>query len=155
MKVAFIGHRHAPETEALTAQIKEVVRALIEDEGADTFLFGSKSAFDTLCYEAVTELKEAFPHIRRVYMRTAYEEADDYTLKYLLKGYEETIFPAGVAGAGVLSYIKRNQAMVDACDLLVTFCEPKDPYKSRKSGTRIAVQYAQRKKKRIFNLFVE
>ena len=153
MIVAFIGHRHTPETEDLYARLKEVVQALIENEGADTFLFGSKRTFNSMSYEVVSELKETFPNLRRVYMRTVYESAGAYTLQYLLDGYEETVFPKGVAGAGSLSYIKRNQAMIDACDLLVAYCAPSDPYKTRKSGTMLAVQYAQKKKKRTINLF--
>ena len=46
MKVCFIGHRTIKVAENLKNKIELTVIKLIE-EGADTFLFGSRSEFDT------------------------------------------------------------------------------------------------------------
>ena len=43
-----------------------MVERLIIEEEVDTFLFGSRSKFDELCHMVVTELKEKYPHIRRI-----------------------------------------------------------------------------------------
>mgnify|MGYP005778668163 FL=1 len=45
-------------------QLRKLVLALIDDENADIFLFGSRSAFDELCFETVTEIKKLRPHIK-------------------------------------------------------------------------------------------
>lgn len=57
----FIGHRKTEETENLKLQLKAVFENLITAENVDTFLFGSKSQFNSICYELVTEIKEKFP----------------------------------------------------------------------------------------------
>ena len=57
------------------------------------FLFGSKSRFDDLCYEAVTELKKKYVHIQRIYVRAEFPYIDESYKSYLLKGYEETYYP--------------------------------------------------------------
>lgn len=158
VQVAFIGHRQIEKTEELKQKLTEIVATLIK-EGADKFLFGSKSAFDDLCYEVVTKLKRNYPHIKRIYVRAMYEELSDYYEKYLLESYEQTIFPEGVSGAGYRSYVKRNQAMIDMCDILVTYFDkdytPMGRSRiSKRSGTMIAVQYAEKKKKRITNVII-
>ena len=168
MTVAFIGHRNVVQTETLENQLKEVITTLIEDENADTFLFGSKSNFDSICYKVVSALKETYSHIKRVYVRAVYEYIDrDYT-DYLLSFYEETFFPDKVNGAGTNSYVVRNRVMVDMCDVLVTYCDENyTPAKkingsatfnvvkqhNKRSGTVISNVYAHKKKKRIINLF--
>ena len=62
----FIGHRTINETEELKLQLCEIIEKLIADENVETFLFGSKSRFNDLCYELVTKYKEQYPHIKRV-----------------------------------------------------------------------------------------
>ena len=54
----FFGHRTITETEELKMKITEAVEKLITLENVDTFLFGSKSLFDTLCLELVTKIKK-------------------------------------------------------------------------------------------------
>lgn len=154
MKVAFIGHRNIEQTQKLREQEARIVETLIINENAEIFLFGSKSAFDKLCYEVVTKLREKYEDIRRIFVRAEYEFIGKDYREYLLSLYEDTYFPTDVHGAGALSYIKRNKSMIDKCDVLITYCN-KDymPRKSTGSGTRIAVNYALSKKKRIINLF--
>lgn len=153
MKVAFIGHRKIEKTEILTERIAQTVKHLIVDEGVDTFLFGSRSAFDDICYDTVTRLKEIYTHIRRVYVRAEYEYISQDYHDYLLTFYEETYYADQARGAGYRSYIKRNQEMIDKCDILVVYCDMDyTPTARTKSGTITAVRYAERKKKRIINV---
>lgn len=58
MRVAFIGHRKIAETGELKRELTGIVESLIVNEYADTFLFGSKSDFNGLSYEVVSEQKE-------------------------------------------------------------------------------------------------
>ncbi len=71
----FIGHRDATPNPELITAVRASARALITIFDTDTFLFGSASGFDRICLSVVTDLKEEYPHIRRVYVR-----ADSRTL---------------------------------------------------------------------------
>ena len=154
MQVAFIGHRKIEERGGLRQKIADIITALIEKEKAETFLFGSKSEFNDLCYEVVSELKDKYPHIRRTEVRSANEYLPQMYIDITLKYYEETVFPESVSGAGYRSYLKRNQAMIDMCDVLITYFDKGYRLSAgRTSGTRTAVEYAQKKKKRVLNLY--
>ena len=153
MQVAFIGHRKIEKTEEVRQRIIDTVSELI-NEGADTFLFGSRSQFDEICYEVLTEIQKTYPQIRRVEVRASNEYLHQMYIDITLKYYEETIFPKSVSGAGYRSYIKRNEAMVDMCDVLVIYYDVNyKPTSKTKSGTKISVEYARKKNKRIINVF--
>ena len=68
----FFGHRKIEDSSELRTKLYDTIEKLIVNENIATFLFGSKSEFDALCHEAVTELKEKYPHIKRVYVRAEY-----------------------------------------------------------------------------------
>ena len=55
----FFGHRTINEAEELKLKLIEIIKRLILDEKVDTFLFGSKSRFDSLCLRLVTEIKRS------------------------------------------------------------------------------------------------
>lgn len=151
MIVAFIGHRKINYSEALKERLKKIVENLYEN--ADTFLFGSKSEFDTLCYEVVTELQAKYSAIRRVYVRAEQEFISEEYRKYLFTLYEFTYFPKAVQGAGALSYVKRNQAMIDKCNIVVAYYDDQYiPPTKTKRGTQMAVVYAIKNHKRLINL---
>lgn len=57
-KCCFFGHRKINKTDELVNKLTETIEKLIVENGVGTFLFGSKSQFDDLCYEIVSELKE-------------------------------------------------------------------------------------------------
>lgn len=56
MKIAFLGHRKIENREIIRSITTAVIAKLIV-QGADTFLFGSRSEFDSLCHEIVSEFK--------------------------------------------------------------------------------------------------
>ncbi len=51
----FIGHRTINETEELKTKLNDIIEKLIVESNVDTFLFGSKSQFNSLCLELVTK----------------------------------------------------------------------------------------------------
>ncbi len=71
--------------------------------------------------------------------------------------YEDTVFPESVHDAGTKSYIMRNFAMIDMCDLLLYYRDPSyvphNSIRHTKSGTAIAVEYAKRNKKPTIDFF--
>ena len=109
----FIGHREINVTDELKEKLRVVIGHLITDESIDTFLFGSKSHFDDLCYDIVTETKKKHSHIKRIFVRAEYPYIDESYKAYLLESYEDTYFPKSVLGAGKASYVKRNCEMID------------------------------------------
>ena len=61
-----IGHRTINETEELKSKLIEIFENLITEKQVHTFLFGSKSKFNDLCYQIVTNLKEKYNQIKRI-----------------------------------------------------------------------------------------
>ena len=154
MKIAFIGHRKISKSQDLKRLLTEIISGLIENEGAEVFLFGSRSEFDCLCYDIASDLKNKYEHIRRIYVRAEYEYIDKSYIEYLMSIYDDTVFPDKVKNAHALSYIKRNQVMIDECDVLIAYFDENYVPKARTgSGTRAAVGYALKKKKRVINIF--
>lgn len=153
----FIGHRKIIATEKLTTKLKSVLENLIIEHGVREFLFGSKSQFDDLCLEVVSELKESFPNIKRIYVRAEYPNIDDFYRNFLLKFYDDTYMPEKIENAGVASYVERNREIIDKSDFCVFYYDVNyrlSPRKSKtfgeilpKSGTKLAYEYAVNKTK--------
>ena len=145
----FIGHREINVTDELKEKLYVLIEHLIIEESIDTFLFGSKSQFDDLCYDIVTNTKKKYPHIKRIFVRAEYPYIDESYKAYLLENYEDTYFPKSVLGAGKASYVKRNCEMIDNSRFCIVYYKEDYTPKSRKSGTKIAFAYAEKKKKSI------
>ncbi|MBQ3046959.1 MAG: DUF1273 family protein [Clostridia bacterium] len=176
---SFFGHRKIEETEDIKKRLQSVIVNLIEKEGVKIFLFGSRSDFDFLCHTIVTELKNTYSNIqRRAYTcrsetcileneRAYWEEIYSRIKKrpVSLLGVEEEIEHKTKWTSGKAQYIERNQAMIDDSNFCVFYYN--DKYKpplrkhcrnslstyQPKSGTKLAYEYALRKKKEIINLF--
>ena len=165
MIATFIGHRKIQNSELLTEQIKQTVLNLIDEKQVDTFLFGSRSAFDDLCLETVTEIKKERPFIQRIYVRATYPYIDKNYENYLLTAYDATYIPDNVVNAGKAAYVERNFHIIDKADLCIFYYDKnyKPPLKPAargrvfgeqpQSGTKIAYEYAVKKQKEIVNLF--
>lgn len=155
MTVAIIGHRRIDKSPQLIDRITDVVSSLIADENVDTFLFGSRSEFDDLCYDVVTNLKNKYPHINRVYVMAEYANGGEQYRKYILTFYEDCFYDERLRKAGALSYVERNRIMIDRCDYLLTYYDADYKPPNTNSGTKTAVNYAISKKKSIFNVFLQ
>lgn len=148
----FFGHRTINETDELKAKLYKTIEKLVVNENVDTFLFGSKSRFDSLCLELVTKLKEKYPHIKRIYVRAEFPVISDNYKDYLLESYEDTYYPEKIIGSGRAVYVERNFEMINQSRFcLVYYDESYDPSK-RKSGTKIALDYAIKHQKTILLL---
>ena len=149
----FFGHRTINETKELKEKLCDVIENLIVNEKVDTFLFGSKSRFDSLCLELVTKIKEKHPHIKRVYVRAEYPVIDESYLAYLLKSYENTYYPKKLVGAGRAVYVERNCEMIDHSRFCVVYYDKAHTPAKRKSGTKLAYDYAAKRDRVILNAF--
>ena len=151
----FFGHRTINETEELKEMLSEAIENLIVNEKVDTFLFGSKSRFDSLCLELVTKLKEKHPHIKRVYVRAEFPVIDESYLAYLLESYEETYYPEKLHGAGRAVYVERNCEMIDHSRFCVVYYDEANTPAKRKSGTKLAYDYAVKRGRVIVNVVLD
>ncbi len=148
----FFGHRTINETEDLKSKLNEIIEKLIVDENVDTFLFGSKSRFNSLCLETVTEIKEKYPHIKRIYVRAEYPYISEHYKNYLLESYEDTYYPEKILSAGRASYVERNYEKIDNSHFCVVYYDGQGTPTTRKSGTKITLEYAIKRGKRIILL---
>ena len=108
----FFGHRKINETEELRSKLIELIEKLITEKKVDTFLLGSKSRFNDLCYELVTEIKEKYPHIKRIYVRAEYPYINEDYKNYLLEMYEDTYFPEHIKHSGSAVYVERRVELI-------------------------------------------
>ena len=145
----FLGHRKINETEKLKSKLIEEIEKLIVENLVDTFLFGSKSRFNSLCQEIVTDIKEKYPHIKRVYLRAEYPNISEQYRNYLLKSYEETYYPEKILNSGKAAYVERNYEMIDKSEYCIVYYDKQSAPTTRKSGTKIALDYAIKQNKKI------
>ena len=149
----FLGHREINITDELKENLRVVIEHLITEESIDIFLFGSKSRFDSLCQETVTELKEKYPHIKRIYVRAEYPDINEQYTNYLLESYEDTYYPEHIRSSGRAAYVERNYEMINKSHYCIVYYDEQSAPTTRKSGTKIAYDYAVSEKKEIINLF--
>ena len=138
----FIGHREINETEQLKLRLQTAIEKLIVEEKVDTFLFGSKSRFDKLCLEIVTKIKEKYPQIKRVYVRAEYPYISEDYKNYLLKKYDYTYYPEKIIKSGRAIYVKRNCEIINNSRFCIVYYDERYAHVIRKSGTKIALDYA-------------
>ena len=148
----FFGHRNINETEELKSKLAEIIEKLIVYEKVDTFLFGSKSRFDSLCLSLVTEIKEKYPHIKRVYVRAEYPYISEHYKNYLSENYEDTYYSERILNSGRAVYIERNYEMIDKSNYCIVYYDEQHAATVHKSGTQIALDYAIKKRKNIIRV---
>ena len=148
----FFGHREINETEELKTKLYEIIEKPICEKQVDTFLFGSKSRFNSLCRELVTEIKEKYPHIKRIYVRAEYPDINEQYTNYLLEFFEDTYYPEHIRNSGKAAYIERNYEIIDNSHYCIVYYDEQGAPTTRKSGTKIALDYAVIKGKQIINI---
>lgn len=148
----FIGHRKINETEDLKIRLWDLIENLIINKNVTTFLLGSKSEFNELCVNLLIQAKEKYPHIKRVYVRAEYPDINEQYEKYLLQSCDETYFSKKLTNARSTVYVQRNYEMIDKSNFCIFYYNEQLSPVKRKSGTKIALDYAIKKKKIIFNL---
>ncbi len=150
--VSFLGHRKIDNKETTEIILHNVIENMILHQNANAFLFGSRSEFDDLCHRIVTEFKQIYPHIERIYIRAEYPYIRESYEKYLLQRYEHTYYPEQILNSGRVVYIKRNFEMIDKSDFCIFYYNQQS---LGKSGTKTAYEYAKRKKRDIINVFTK
>lgn len=154
MKVAFIGHRNFNSdllARTVLYKVIDLVEKLITENRAKTFIFGAMDGFDYMGYVTVTELRaEKYPRLKRFYISQIPEGLIE-SKKIFIENFEKSKFPFKDINAGNQRFFKRNELIVDACDMLVVYYDKDYPEKE----TKKAYNYAVAKGKKIINLFDE
>lgn len=119
----FFGHRKIENINTLEQSLTEVIEKLIKEDEIDRFYFGSKSEFDDLCYQIVSNLRNKYPHIERIYVRSKDAQIGESYEKYLLQSYERTYFPRRILGAGKAAYVERNYEMINQCVICIIYLD--------------------------------
>ena len=165
---SFFGHRKIEETEELKIRLQNIIVSLIEKEDVKTFLLGSKSDFNFLCHAVITEIKKQYSNIERcaytcrsetctlekerVYWEKICSRFEKRPVTLL--GVEKEVEHKTKYDAGRASYVERNQAMINDSDFCIFYYDKNYiPPTNTNSGTKIAYEYALKKKKKIINLF--
>lgn len=149
MTVAFIGSDNYTQTSLLAIRMWEVVANLVVEEGADVFLFSNANFYEHICWEIVSQLKMNYSNIERHYHHGGFDYDIGY-VDYLKEFYDNLFFPK--MGVPLPRYL-RNRAMIDKCDVLITYCSNEELHAEQKSLTALAIVYAREKNKRVVNLF--
>lgn len=156
----FFGHQKLVITDTLKNTLKMNIEQLITEKQVDSFLFGCNSDFDNLCYQVVTELKGIHSNIKRIYIRAKFPDISDSYLTYLLQYYEDTYYPPRLIHAGRAVYVERNYELIDKSSHCIIYYNEnyvpqcrKNTIQNRKSGTKIAYEYAKKRNIQIINVF--
>lgn len=137
MIVSFCGHRRI-ENQDVKEWLYEVVERSIQ-AGANIFYLGGYGWFDHLCADVCTQLKKTYPTIQRVLVIPYLDR------KYDKSNYDDFYYPNLESVPKRFAISKRNQAMVNEADILISYVQH-----DLGSGAYKTLQYAIRKQKIIF-----
>ena len=150
-RVSFTGYRPEKlpffsEDDPMCADLKnrlsKQIKKLIED-GADEFFSGMARGIDTWAAEAVLELKHEYPNIKLIAVIPCPEQADSWSredqdrYRGILEACDKKLVISPHYSKGCMQ--KRNRALVDICDILVTV------FDGQSGGTKQTVDYAKSK----------
>lgn len=143
------GHSNVEITEDLTERTRvEIDRAI--NDGVRIFLFGGRSDFDDLCYDIVTEKRNAEPqlNIKRVFCFALDKQLRKPPRWFVRKEYEALECPTKDFDYWYTAIYYRNLAMIDRSDLVLFWVE-----KRENSGAYKTYRYAVKRHKHFVNLY--
>lgn len=155
MKCGILGHREIKNKEMLEYQLFKVFEKLITIYDVDTFLFGSNSEFDDLCWKVINTLKSKYTEIQLWNYYCGREQPILKENKIANKKYyDKAIKPQTAINAGRKLYIERNKALIDDSDIVLFYYNEKYKPANTASGTKIAYNYAKSKSIKIINVYI-
>ena len=122
MKIAFFGPRKIGKAEGLPQKVTGAIQNLVEEAGADIFLFSERDEFTDLCYETVTQFKENYPQLRRVCVRGRDEVLVQRRMQEYAARYDEMCYPEAFNGKQIIPVAARRETIVAMCDTIVVYC---------------------------------
>lgn len=120
-RVAFIGHREVNNFSIVERELDSIVERLIEGKEYVEFYMGRNGEFDIMAASAVKRIQNQLgDHNSCLILVLPYEMAD---MPYLEEYYQEIVFPLSKNAFPKAAIEKRNQWLLDNCDLLVAYVE--------------------------------
>ena len=153
--VAFIGNKRVgTEGKVLKTLVSALEEQIVENvyrvrKLPVTFYCGGYGEFSYLAAKAIDILRERYPEFEaeKIFVTPYIAPSYSQTLDYMKEFYDGIVYPPLESVPAKFAIFRRNQWMIDECDLLVTYVRDKT------GNTRKFVEYAIRKKKEI--LYVE
>ncbi len=147
----FSGHRNisSQKKSAVYSKLIDEIKTLI-NVGYDTFICGGALGFDTLCAQAVLEIKNSNNDIKLVLALPCknqtknWKQADIDIYKYILERSDEVIYISENYYNGCMH--KRNKFMVDNSSQCICYLD------KSYGGTAFTVKYATEKGLKLINL---
>ncbi len=142
------GHSEIEMTKELEDKLFATFEELIK-QGCKHFYFGGFGMFDELCHKVVSELKNAYPSIERIFcLSDPRHQRPSKRPKWLSdEDYEHFVYLDLDFDWWYQRIYFRNCAMIDRSDVVVFFVN-----KRQNSGAYKAFKYAKQKKKIVINL---
>ena len=146
---SIFGHSKIKITKELEEKLTATFGNLIK-QGCKYFYFGGFGEFDELCHKVVSELKDKYPHIQRIYCLSDPRHLQRNKRPKWLRNedYEEFIYLDLEFDWWYQRIYYRNCAMIDRSDIIIFYVEERE-----QSGAYKAYKYAKKKKKNIINLY--
>lgn len=143
------GHSKIEVTTELKGNLISVFETLITKENVKYFYFGGFGEFDDLCHTVLTELKNKYPQIYRIFCLADPRQLELSKRPKWLKDedYEEITYLDLDYDYWYTRIYYRNCEIIDRSDFVVFFVNH-----SEHSGAYKAMRYALKKKKRILNI---
>lgn len=122
---------------------------LITKENVRLFYFGGFGEFDDLCHKIVSELKNKYPNIYRIFCLSdpRHQRLSKRPIWIKDEDYEEIIYLNLINDYWYKRIYFRNCEMIDRSDFVAFYVNH-----SERSGAYKALQYAIKKKKQIINI---
>ena len=114
-----IGQGCVRSEKELRPQLCAVIEELIVDRKVESFLVGEKNEFDRLCNDVLSEMVKKYPQIKRIFCMSG----SKYTERYF--------------------------KMIDNSRYCVFYYNIDNEPQYRRSGAKIALDYAKRKRKKM------
>lgn len=146
---AFFGHSEIIITEELKQKVKKHIEELIVYQGYNIFMFGGFGMFDNLCWQIVTELKQKYTSIKRVYCLSEEKHLKVNKRPFYLKNedYEEFTYFSLEFDWWYTKIYYRNRAIINNSDFIIFYVKNQNY-----SGAYKAMKYAIKIKKSFINL---
>ena len=142
--ITFCGHGNINIDQNVADKIKDFLIEKIKQYPNAKFYLGGYGGFDSLVFSILRKLKKDFPNIELVFI-SPYLDSSYSKLQIANEIYDSTLYPPLETVPKKFAILKRNEWMVDSCDLLIAYV------KYSWGGARKTLDYAIRKKKPYIN----
>lgn len=147
---SFFGHREIEITEDLVLKLTVFIEKLIVNKNFGIFYFGGFGMFDDLCYKIVSQLKQKYPYVKRIFCLSDPRHQRVSKRPNWLKNeeYEEYVYLELKYDYWYTRIYFRNCEMINRSDFVIFYAKENED-----SGAYKALQHAIKNKKDFINFF--